>query len=146
MQPTNVAVQTRAALCPALPLSRRELSALCACLTEALGLGQAAFELSIVDDESIAELNRNFLGVSGPTNVLSFPGTHPDDPGYIGEIALSAPAAYREAVLYGQDPAAHLARLLAHGLLHLAGFDHGEAMEALTEKAVRATARGNRPI
>jgi probable rRNA maturation factor len=137
MQPANFYVQTKAALCPALPLSRFELSELCARLAEALQLGQAAFELSVVDDESIAELNRNFLGVDGPTNVLSFPGSRPDDPEYVGEIALAARTAYREAVLYGQDPAAHLARLLAHGLLHLAGFDHGEVMESLTEKAVR---------
>jgi len=141
MQPTRVFIQTSSALCPALPLSRFELRDLCARLAHALDLGRASFELSVVDDTAIAALNRQFLGVDGPTNVLSFPATRPDDPEYIGELALSAPAAYRESVLYGQDPADHLARLLAHGLLHLAGFEHGEVMEELTEQAVRAARR-----
>jgi len=44
----------------------------------------------------------------------------------------------REAFLYGQDPVAHLTRLLAHGFLHLSGLDHGPLMEALTEAAVSA--------
>jgi probable rRNA maturation factor len=144
MPPANSCIQTKAALCPALPLSRGELRDLCARLSEALDLGEMSLELSVVDDEAIAALNRDFLGVEGPTNVLSFPGSRPDDPGYRGEIALAARTAYREAVLYGQDPAAHLARLLAHGLLHLAGFEHGEVMEALTETAVRAAVRGGK--
>ncbi|MDO9632355.1 MAG: rRNA maturation RNAse YbeY, partial [Humidesulfovibrio sp.] len=38
----------------------------------------------------------------------------------------------------GQDPARHLARLLAHGVLHLCGHDHGPDMEALTDLAVDA--------
>jgi probable rRNA maturation factor len=132
----TIVIQTRAALCPALPLSRGELSELCARLAAALDLGQASFELSVVDDAGMAALNRQFSGIDAPTNVLSFPAARPDDPDYIGEIAVSADTAYRESVLYGQDPAEHLARLLAHALLHLAGFEHGEAMEAMTERAV----------
>ncbi|MBF0481786.1 MAG: rRNA maturation RNase YbeY [Desulfovibrionaceae bacterium] len=138
MRQKNFSIRTKAALCPALPLSRGELSGLCARLCAALDLGRAAFELVIVDDAAIAALNLRFGGVDAPTNVLSFPGRRPGEPEYIGEIALSAPAAYREAALYGQDPAEHLSRLIAHGLLHLAGFDHGEVMETKTERAVRA--------
>ncbi|MGE4296800.1 MAG: rRNA maturation RNase YbeY [Desulfovibrionaceae bacterium] len=56
----------------------------------------------------------------------------------LGALVISLETVAREAVLYGQEPHAHFARLLAHGLLHLAGLDHGEEMEALTERAVAA--------
>ena len=46
----------------------------------------------------------------------------------------------REAFLSGQPPGLHMARLLAHGFLHLAGLDHGPLMESLTESAAEAAA------
>jgi probable rRNA maturation factor len=51
-------------------------------------------------------------------------------------LALSLPTLAREAFLYGQDPAEHMLRLLSHGLLHLAGFDHGPAMDAASQEAM----------
>jgi probable rRNA maturation factor len=125
---------------PRLPLSRSELAALTATLEDALGLSGLAFDLRVVGDGEMAALNRDFLGLGGPTNVLSFPAADPDRPKYLGELAVSAETVVREAFLYGQDPLAHLVRLLAHGFLHLAGWDHGPAMEAATEAAVAAVA------
>jgi probable rRNA maturation factor len=58
------------------------------------------------------------------------------DPAFLGSLVLSVDTLAREAFLYGQDPAAHLARLLAHGLLHLAGVPHGAEMEERTEAAL----------
>lgn len=120
---------------PRLPLSRRELDGLLADLTEALGI-DGDFSLALVDDREMAELNFRHLGCPGPTNVLAFES---GGEGGLGEIVLSVPTCLREARLYGQEPARHLARLLAHALLHLAGFDHGPEMDALTEHAVDAT-------
>jgi len=122
-------------LTPVLGLSRAEAGELVGRLSAALGLPGAAVEVRFVDDGEIARLNGEFLGLPGPTNVLSFPG---DAPGYLGEMVVSADAAAREAALYGQEPTAHLARLLAHGLLHLAGHGHGRRMDALTDMAVDA--------
>lgn len=116
---------------PRLPLARRELEALLERLMAILGLS-GDLTLALVDDRAMAELNLRHLGCSGPTNVLAFPG---EGEGSLGEIALSPAVCLREARLYGQDPALHLARLLAHALLHLAGLDHGPEMEALTESA-----------
>ena len=56
----------------------------------------------------------------------------------LGGIALSVDTLVREVFLYGQDPAEHLSRLLAHALLHLSGLDHSPEMDALTEAAVTA--------
>ena len=129
---------------PDLPLTRGELAALTGTIRDALGLAGQDFDLRVVGDAEMAALNRDYLGLPGPTNVLSFPADDPARPDYLGEMAVSADTVVREAFLYGQDPTVHLVRLLAHGLLHLAGYDHGEAMEAATEAAVAAvTAAGD---
>jgi probable rRNA maturation factor len=123
---------------PDFPLSRRELTELMARILTALGLSRGALKLTLIDDRGMALLNREYLGCEGPTNILSFPETDPSRPEMLGELFLSAETLAREATLYGQEPARHLARLLAHGVLHLAGFDHGEEMDLLTEHAVEA--------
>ncbi|MUM76858.1 rRNA maturation RNase YbeY [Pseudodesulfovibrio sp. F-1] len=136
--------QTR--LDPAFPLSRRELAGVVATILEALGREGASLEITLVDDSEMARLNAGFMGCPGPTNVLSFPTGHGDvfrgevgsagESAYLGELALSVDTLVREAHLYGQPEQVHLARLLAHGVLHLAGYDHGPEMDDLTELAV----------
>lgn len=128
----------RGLLHPALPLSQGELASLTGAILESLGLDGQTFDLRVVADGEMATLNRDYLGLPGPTNVLSFPAADPDRPDYLGEMAVSADTVVREAFLYGQDPLAHLTRLLAHGFLHLSGLDHGPVMEAFTEAAVAA--------
>jgi probable rRNA maturation factor len=49
-------------------------------------------------------------------------------------LALSVDAVRREAWLYGRDPAEYCRRLLAHGLAHVLGYDHGPAMDALAAR------------
>lgn len=139
--PVTVVRETR--LDPRFPLSGSELRALCGTLLDALGLSGRTFSLKLVDDREIARLNREFLGCTGPTNILSFPARDPGELGdpdedleFLGELALSVDTLAREADLYGQAPLVHLARLLAHGILHLAGFDHGEIMFDMTDAAV----------
>ncbi|MGD9610302.1 MAG: rRNA maturation RNase YbeY [Desulfovibrionaceae bacterium] len=129
---------TRGLLYPELPLSRGELTTLTEAILESLDLAGQTFDLRVVADGEMAALNRAYLGLPGPTNVLSFPAEDPERPEYLGEMAVSADTVMREAFLYGQDPVAHLTRLLAHGFLHLSGLDHGPLMEALTEAAVSA--------
>jgi len=125
---------------PALPLSKRELAGLAEAILDALDLAGRDFDLKVVGDAAMAGLNRTFLGLPGPTNVLSFPDDDATRPDFLGEMAISADTVAREAFLYGQAPTRHLVRLLAHGFLHLAGLDHGPVMEALTESAVTAVA------
>ena len=138
MTSPSVWIEPGAALNPVLGLSEAEARSLVERLLKALGLAGASVEVRFVDDAEIARLNGQFLGLPGPTNVLSFPARDAGRTGYLGEIALSVDTLAREAVLYGQDPAVHLARLLAHGLLHLAGYRHGREMDALTDTAVDA--------
>lgn len=123
---------------PRFPLTRRELAGVVETLLDALGLSGAELSLTLLDDPGIALLNAKYLGCQGPTNILSFPEADPARRKSLGALFLSAETLVREAFLYGQDPHRHLARLLAHGILHLAGFEHGPEMDALTDLAVDA--------
>ncbi len=124
-----------ATLDPRFPLSRRELLALVDTLLAVLGLTGCRLSLTLVDDAGVAALNEEFLRCAGPTNILSFPEGDPDCPEELGALFLSVETLAREAFLYGQQPQEHLARLLAHGILHLAGHDHGPEMDELTDLA-----------
>lgn len=123
-----------------LPRSPLELERLATDILELSGLPDATFDLHIVGDAELTALMGEHKGVAAPTNTLAFPasesGSDETDPDHLGELFLSAHALEREIFLYGQHPDEHLVRLLAHGVLHLAGFDHGEMMEQLTETAV----------
>lgn len=117
---------------PRFPLSASELMGIFEGLADLFGLDDRDVSLRLVDDLEIAALNQSFMGCLGPTNILSFP-TGDDD---LGDLVLSVETLAREAFLYNQDTFEYTVRLLAHGLLHLAGHDHGPEMEALTELAV----------
>lgn len=121
---------------PGLPACRVELAGRTQRLLAALGLAGRCVEATLVGDREMARLNTEFLGLPGPTNVLSFEASGEGD--YLGEVVVSAETCTREARLYGQDPATHFDRLLGHGLLHLAGYPHGEAMDALLDAALAA--------
>ena len=54
-----------------------------------------------------------------------------DDRPCLGWLALSADTLLRECFLYGQEEEEHCIRLLAHGLAHLTGLDHGPDMDRL---------------
>lgn len=80
-----------------VPTSRVEIDAFTTWLLERLGLGGSLVEIDLVDDATIAELNLEFMGMPGPTNVLSFPDTddlHCEAPYVLGEDFL--PEEYTE--------------------------------------------------
>ena len=91
-----------------------------------LGRPLAGVELYLITDAAMARANARHMDCAGPTNVLSFPGAA----GMPGTLLLSLDTLERECLLYGQEPREHLLRLLAHGMGHLAGLDHGPGMDA----------------
>jgi probable rRNA maturation factor len=97
--------------------------------------------LLLTDDNTIGDLNRRFRQRDQPTNVLSFPA--PQNPErFLGDIALAYGVCAREAREQGKPLKHHLQHLVAHGVLHLLGYDHvsdaqAEEMENL-ERAVLA--------
>ena len=121
-----------------LPLSRTELTRVMNAMLDAIGHAGKDVEIHLVDDATVADLNASFLNCDGPTNILSFPATEDGSADNIGWLALSMDTLERECLLYGQERVEHALRLIAHGMLHLAGYDHGEEMFALTDVAVLA--------
>lgn len=124
---------------------RLELPALqifaCRALEACLKLpGKNAGELASLDDVSVvlisdrrmAELHRRFLHLRGPTDVITF--QH-------GEIFVSVETARNQARRFGNSLEHEMRLYIAHGLLHLHGFDDKDAagaaeMERLQEKLV----------
>jgi probable rRNA maturation factor len=102
-------------------------------------------EISIVlcDDAFIAGLNRKWRQLDKPTNVLSFPSGGPiASTPVLGDIVIAFETASKEAAEAAKPLRDHVAHLLAHGFLHLIGYDHNadaeaEAMETL-ERSVLA--------
>ena len=87
----------------------------------------AELSVRITGDDDLRDLNREFLGQDEVTDVLSFPSelTEPDTGRrYYGDIAISYPAARRQARQAGHPVRAELQLLVVHGVLHLLGHDH----------------------
>jgi probable rRNA maturation factor len=84
--------------------------------------------LRVMDDAAIRTLNRDFRNVDAATDVLSFPA---HSAGHVGDLALSWETTLRQAAANGNTPEDEAVALLAHGLLHLAAYDHDtDAAEA----------------
>ena len=99
----------------------------------ALAGAGAAGEVSLLlgDDTRSAALNGRYRGRDGPTNVLSFAAdAAPGAPRLLGDVVLAYETVAREAAGGAPTLADHTAHLVVHGVLHLAGFDHGAPREA----------------
>ncbi|UPK73670.1 rRNA maturation RNase YbeY [Nocardioidaceae bacterium SCSIO 66511] len=98
-----------------------------------------ATEMSIrlVDSDTIAAMNEQWMGHEGPTDVLSFPldeltpgsDDEPADEGYLGDIALCVSYAAAQAPQNGNTTLQEVELLTVHGILHLLGYDHAEPDE-----------------
>jgi len=121
------------------PAWRPRLAAFCAKVLASMGRRLGDVSILLCGDERIAELNRRYRGIDRPTDVLSFsrgsprgsprgnPRGSPRGEGaeLSGDIAISLEMLARNAAAYGVSRNEELKRLAIHGLLHLAGMDHG---------------------
>jgi probable rRNA maturation factor len=87
----------------------------------------------LISDHRMAQLHRKFMHQMGPTDVLTF--QH-------GEIFISVETAKRQARAFGNSLATELCLYIAHGLLHLHGFDDrtlaaARKMERIQTKILR---------
>ena len=107
--------------------------------------------LCLADDAALRALNLRWRGFDKPTNVLSFPSASPGRLGEataLGDIALAYETLAREAEDLGVPLADRYRHLLAHGFLHLIGYDHeadaeAERMEALETKILTRLGAGD---
>lgn len=102
--------------------------------------GDAEISVTIVDDEKIHELNRQYRNIDRSTDVLSFPlgenGVY--DINYdtgakmLGDIVISIEHAFAQAERFGHSLQREIGFLTVHSLLHLLGYDHeGGGLEAV---------------
>jgi len=116
------------------PFSAVREAAIAALTAAKAGAGSEVTVL-LADDAEIRSLNNRFRAVDKPTNVLSFPAEPLFAP-HLGDVILAYETCAREAADQGKSLRDHLQHLVAHGVLHLLGWDHqsdaeAEAMEAL---------------
>ena len=116
---------------------------------------EAAVTVALLSDVAVQALNKQFRGMDKPTNVLSFPVAPPassvgapaalaadgDGVPTLGDIVLAYETVAREAAQEAIAMTDHIRHLVAHGVLHLLGYDHetdGDAdiMEALETRVL----------
>lgn len=93
--------------------------------------------IKAVDEDTIAQLNQQWMEKEGPTDVLAFPmdelrpglvGEEPEE-GVLGDLVLCPVVAERQGETAGHGTVAELELLTTHGILHLLGYDHAEPEE-----------------
>ncbi|HKB03972.1 MAG TPA: rRNA maturation RNase YbeY [Gemmataceae bacterium] len=84
---------------------------------------EAKVSLAVVDDATIAALNKRFLDHDGPTDVLTFPLSGRGARKLEGEVVIGIEVAQRESAARGHDVNTELCLYAIHGVLHLCGYD-----------------------
>lgn len=100
-------------------------------------------EMSLVlsNDVRLRELNRQFLDIDEPTDVLSFPSDETDPESaapYLGDVIISYERAEIQAQAAGHTIKDELELLVVHGVLHLLGYDHADSEEQQAMWAAQA--------
>ncbi|MBI1737334.1 MAG: rRNA maturation RNase YbeY [Candidatus Rokubacteria bacterium] len=134
-----------------VPLSPRRLARAAARALAAVGRPAGEVEIDVVDDREIRRLNARFRGIRRRTDVLAFPLEIEGRPGFagaspsrergvkggpssppflVGQVVISAETARRQARRIGVPLATELDLLATHGVLHLAGYDDRDPVEA----------------
>ena len=110
---------------------------------------EAEVNLTLVDNDSIHEINREYRQIDRPTDVLSFPMQTYEAPAdfshaedwvednfnpdtgelLLGDIILSVDKVREQAAAYGHSEKREFAFLILHSMLHLFGYDHETEQE-----------------
>jgi probable rRNA maturation factor len=119
-------------------------------MLRALDLESAELSVYLTDDREMRALNREHRGKDRPTDVLAFSldgmprPSKPVPPLHLlGDVVISLDTAARQAQARKRPLIFELRLLLAHGLLHLIGYDHRTAaqkrrMTTMTRRLMRA--------
>lgn len=94
----------------------------------------AYFDVILVDEDTIQNINRDYRNIDKVTDVISFAFEDNDHNLYqnkriLGEIYICIPRMQDQAKEYGHSETREIAFLAVHGLLHLLGYDHMKGPE-----------------
>jgi probable rRNA maturation factor len=123
-----------------IPVDRSLLRRVAQRVIDAEGLwGTSVLAVHLLDDARLRRANYEQRGIDETTDVLSFPLLNefqrressfvlpPGEPRHLGDVLISFERAEIQAAQYGHSLQRELGYLLAHGILHLLGYDHVEA-------------------
>jgi probable rRNA maturation factor len=111
-------------------------------LTELIPEKEIDLSIVIESDETLNQLNLEYLNIDAPTDVLSFQMNDLDPETkriYLGDIIISYPRAQFQAQTAGHPIEAEIQLLVIHGVLHLLGYDHSEEEEKKRMWAIQAS-------
>jgi probable rRNA maturation factor len=137
------------------PLDTRTAKRRAERMLAAIGARTAELSVVLTDDAHIEVLNRAHRRKAKPTDVLAFPmdavAAGPSRKiQLLGDVVISLDTAARQARVRRRPLMAEVTHLLAHGILHLAGYDHKtDAQERRMNEATRLlveSATGRNPI
>jgi len=114
-------------------------------MLRALDLGECELSVLLTNDREIHELNRRHRDKDKPTDVLSFPlddEANSEGTRWLGDVVISIDTAERQALGRKRGLLEEVRFLLAHGILHLIGYDHAtkaekREMDAMTRRLVK---------
>jgi probable rRNA maturation factor len=116
---------------PHAGITRAEMRRRIQAMIKLLQLEKKEVSFVLTDDETVHRLNKVYRGKDRPTDVLAFAmheGEHAALAGpLLGDVIVSVPTARRQAESRGIDVLDEVTMLVAHGLLHLLGWDHDTA-------------------
>jgi probable rRNA maturation factor len=143
--PVHLVVESRA-----VALSERTVSLRAKRMLSALQMEKAELSIVLTGDKQIHKLNKLYRGKDRPTDVLAFAMQEGEfgtvSAGLLGDVIVSIPTATRQARERNVEPLAEVTMLIAHGILHLLGWDHDtdakdRAMRKETDRLVAAAVR-----
>lgn len=121
-----------------IKIQRRKIRSTVRTLLNIMDCADKELSISFVDDNTIQQLNKNYLKRDNSTNVLSFSlqeGKFGNiNPNILGDIIISAETAQRDAAVGDLSLSEEIYFLIIHGLLHLLGYNHENTTKAQTTK------------
>jgi probable rRNA maturation factor len=112
-----------------LRVSAARIKKAAAATLKAEGVKDAMLSITFLGRGAMSELNRRYLGHSGPTDVISFGlGRHGRRGPVVGDIYICPEIARANAKRQGVSSQEELLRLVVHGTLHALGYDHPDGV------------------
>ncbi|MGD0279333.1 MAG: rRNA maturation RNase YbeY [Smithella sp.] len=121
-----------------IKIRRRKIRSMVLDILRILDCRDKEISISFVDDETIKQLNKQYMGRDKATNVLSFSLQEGEcggiNPQILGDIIISIQTAQRDAIKGRLTIEQEIDFLIIHGILHLLGYNHENTTKKETSR------------